>query len=111
MIAPGGDEQSAFITFRHSREVAVEDARGRFASAAGTGEAPSGILDCDFARMPKGYEGALLVTSWGDHFIEAYRPKPFGASLRADREIIVRGDEWFRPVGIATAPDGAIYIT
>jgi len=78
---------------------------------AGTGEAPSGILNCDSARLPSDYRGAVLVTSWGDHFLELYRPRPVGASLRAEREIVAQGDEWFRPVAIAAAPDGAIYFT
>jgi len=84
---------------------------GTLPMVAGTGEAPSGILNCDFARLPARYQGGLLVTSWGDHAIELYRPIPFGASLRAEREVIIQGDEWFRPVGIAAARDGAIYFT
>ena len=31
--------------------------------------------------------------------------------MRAEREILVQGDEWFRPVAIAAAPDGAIFFT
>jgi len=84
---------------------------GTLPMVAGTGEAPSGILDCDRARLPSDYQSALLITSWGDHAIERYRPAPFGASLRADREVLIRGDEWFRPVGIASGPEGIIYIT
>ncbi len=84
---------------------------GTLPMVAGTGEAPSGILDCDDAQLPRDYHGALLVTSWGDHTIERYRPRPHGASPRAEREIIVQGDESFWPVGIAAAPDGSVYIT
>jgi len=61
---------------------------GTLPMVAGTGEAPSGILN-------RG--DGLLVTSWGDHAIEIYRPKPWGASLRAEREVLAQGDEWFRP--------------
>lgn len=75
---------------------------GTLPMVAGTGEAPSGIIS-------RG--DMLLVTSWGDHAIEMYRPKPWGASLRAEREVLVQGGEWFRPVGIAAAPDGDLYIT
>ena len=84
---------------------------GTLPMMAGTGEAPSGILNCDSARLPSDYRGAVLVTSWGDHFLELYRPRPVGASLRAEREIVAQGDEWFRPVAIAAAPKGAIYFT
>ena len=84
---------------------------GTLPMVAGTGEAPSGILDCDRTSLPADYDGALLVTSWGDHAIEIYRPKPFGASVRAEREVLAQGDEWFRPVGIAAAPNSDIYFT
>lgn len=84
---------------------------GTLPMVAGTGEAPSGILNCDNARLPSSYEGALLATSWGDHAIEVYRPKPFGASVRAEREVLVQGDENFRPVAITSTPDGTIFFT
>jgi putative heme-binding domain-containing protein len=84
---------------------------GTLPMVAGTGEAPSGILDCDKTAFPGDFEGALLVTSWGDHALEIYRPKPYGASVRAEREVLVQGDEWFRPVGIAAAPNGDVYFT
>ena len=84
---------------------------GTLPMVAGTGEAPSGILDCDRTGLPADYDGALLVTSWGDHALEIYRPKPFGASVRAEREILAQGDEWFRPVGIAAATNGDVYFT
>ncbi|MBI5396360.1 MAG: HEAT repeat domain-containing protein [Verrucomicrobia bacterium] len=84
---------------------------GTLPMAAGTGEAPSGILLADHAALPASYRGAFLVTSWGDHAIEVYRPKPSGASWRAVREVLVHGGQWFRPVSIVAAPDGAIYIT
>ena len=84
---------------------------GTLPMVAGTGEAPSGILDCDRAGLPPDYDGALFVSSWGDHALEIYHPRPFGASVRAEREVLAQGDEWFRPVGVAAAPDGSVYIT
>jgi len=84
---------------------------GTLPMVAGTGEAPSGIVDCETARLPAGYHGTLLVTAWGDNTIERYRPMPRGASLHADREIVVQGDASFRPVAIVAGADGAIYIS
>ena len=84
---------------------------GTLPMAGGTGEAPSGVLDCDRAGLPADYSGALLVTSWGDHTLEIFRPQPFGASVRAEREILAQGTDTFRPVGVAAAPDGTIYVT
>jgi len=78
---------------------------------AATGEAPSGVLDAGRAGFPAEYHSALLVTSWGEHRIECFRPEPRGVSLRAERAILVQGGREFRPVGIEAAPDGAVYIT
>ena len=78
---------------------------------AGTGEAPSGVVEYDRDNLPKIIAERLLVTSWGDHRIEQYRLKPHGASFRATMEPVVTGGEDFRPVGIAIAPDGSVYIS
>jgi putative membrane-bound dehydrogenase-like protein len=84
---------------------------GTLGMVAGTGEAPSGVVEYDRDNLPAGYRGTLLVTSWGDHRIEQYRLKPHGASFRATMEPVVTGGDDFRPVGIAIAPDGSVYIS
>lgn len=84
---------------------------GTLPMVSGTGEAACNILLCDQTSFPTDYREAILVTAAWDHQVEVHRPKPFGASLRADREVLVQGDESFRPVGIATAPDGSVYMT
>ena len=84
---------------------------GTLGMVAGTGEAPSGILDYEASNLPADYRGTLLVTSWGDHRIEAYLPQPHGASFRATMRAVVVGGDDFRPVGIAVAPDGAVYFS
>ena len=81
---------------------------GTLPMAAGTGEAPCAVT-------PHG--NALWVTSWGDNRIERYTlnadnvHNQSGASLKSETEVIVQGDAHFRPVGIAVASDGSIYIT
>jgi putative membrane-bound dehydrogenase-like protein len=84
---------------------------GTLPMMAGTGEAPSGMLDSDRAALPSNYHNGLLVTSWGDHRIEFYRPIARGASVRAERVDVIQGDETFRPVALAAAPDGSAYFT
>ena len=84
---------------------------GTLGMVAGTGEAPSGVVEYDRDNLPADYRGSLLVTSWGDHRIEQYRLKPHGASFRATMEPVVTGGEDFRPVGIAIAPDGSVFIS
>ncbi|MEX1228845.1 MAG: PVC-type heme-binding CxxCH protein [Planctomycetaceae bacterium] len=84
---------------------------GTLPMVAGTGEAPSGILAYESDGLPEDYIGNLIVTSWGDHRIDRYRLKPKGASFESIAEPIVQGDENFRPVGIACAPDGSLYFS
>ena len=62
-------------------------------------------------NLPEDYRGSLLVTSWGDHRIEQYRLEPPGRSFQATMKPVVAGGEDFRPVGIAIAPDGSLYIS
>jgi putative membrane-bound dehydrogenase-like protein len=84
---------------------------GTLPMVAGTGEAPSGIVVYESDNLPEEYRGSLLVTSWGDHRIERYRLEPRGASFRSQSEPVVVGGDNFRPVGIAQAPDGSLFIS
>jgi putative membrane-bound dehydrogenase-like protein len=80
---------------------------GTLPMVAGTGEAPSGILAYEGDALPPPYRGRLLNTSWGDHVIERFELLPKGASFTARSHDIIRGGEYFRPVGMALAPDGS----
>jgi putative membrane-bound dehydrogenase-like protein len=82
---------------------------GTLPMLAGTGEAPSAVVAYESDNLPAEYVGNLLVTSWGDHRLERYRPQPRGASFHAVREAFVQGGENFRPVGMAVAPDGSLF--
>ncbi len=84
---------------------------GTLPMAAGTGEAPSGIVAYEHAALPERYRGALLVTSWGDHRVEMHRTSAHGSTMRTAVDTVVRGDESFRPVGIAVAPDGSVFFS
>ncbi|MDX1947490.1 MAG: c-type cytochrome [Pirellulaceae bacterium] len=81
---------------------------GTLPMVSGTGEAPSAVLAYESDNLPAEYRGDLFVTSWGDHRIERYRPRPHGASFQAEMTTVVRGGENFRPVGLALAPDGSL---
>ena len=84
---------------------------GTLPMLAGTGEAPSGLIAYESAGLPAEYVGDLLGGSWGDHRIDRFRLKQKGASYESVSEPIIVGNEEFRPVGLATAPDGSIYVT
>jgi putative membrane-bound dehydrogenase-like protein len=75
---------------------------GTLPMAAAIGEAA-----CDVVVHGK----YLYVSSWGDNRIERYELKPRGASFESRAEVVVQGDANFRPVGLAVASDGSLYIT
>ncbi len=75
---------------------------GTLPMVTGTGEAPCEIVP---------YDGGLLVASWADNQLEHYTLVPRGASFGAERKILVSGDMSFRPVGIAVAKDGTLYVS
>jgi putative membrane-bound dehydrogenase-like protein len=84
---------------------------GTLPMVAGTGEAPSGVVAYEANHLPADYRGELLVTSWGDHRLERFRLEPRGASFRSQAKEFVSGGENFRPVGIAIAPDGSLFVS
>ncbi len=75
---------------------------GTLPMVAGTSEAPSSVVL---------YNGQLIVSSWGEYRVERFTLEPRGASVTARREVIVQGDESFRPVDFAVAPDGSLVFT
>ncbi len=84
---------------------------GTLPMVCGTGEAPSGLVVYESDGLPEEYRGSVLVTSWGDHRLERYRLQARGASFGSTLEPVLVGGEDFRPVGIAVAPDGSLYLS
>lgn len=113
-IVPDGDYGYRFRNGRrgtHPFTAWNGELPGTLPMVAGTGEAPSGIVAYESDNWPAEYLGKLLVTSWGDHRIDAFALKPRGASFASTAEPVVVGGENFRPVGIAVAPDGSVYFS
>jgi len=77
----------------------------------GTGEAPSGLLDCSLAALPLDYRGNLLVTIWNENTITRHVMQPRGVSLTATNSILISGGQDFRPVALDADRQGNIYIT
>lgn len=104
-VVPGGDYGFQFRFGRagiHPLQAWNGELPGTLPMAAGTGEAACAIVT---------HEQSLLVTSWGDNRIERHTLVARGASWGTEPEVIVQGDASFRPVGMAVAADGAIYVT
>ncbi|HEV3204762.1 MAG TPA: PVC-type heme-binding CxxCH protein, partial [Gemmataceae bacterium] len=113
-IVPGGDYGYRYRNGRkglHPFTAWNGELPGTLPMIAGTSEAPSGIVAYESNGLPQEYRGNLLVTSWGDHVIERFQLEQKGASFQSKAQIVVRGDENFRPVAIATAPDGSLYVS
>jgi putative membrane-bound dehydrogenase-like protein len=113
-IVPGGDYGYRFRYGRkglHPFTAWNGELPGTLPMAAGTAEAPSGIVAYESNGLPAEYRGRLLVTSWGDHVVEQFTLSPRGASFTAKPSVLVRGGDDFRPVAIATAPDGSLYLS
>jgi len=77
----------------------------------GTGEGPCEVIHFDSPTFPAEYRGRLLVTSWGDQRVETYTLNRKGTSVTAKMTPLVQGDDNFRPVGMAMAPDGNLYVS
>ncbi len=84
---------------------------GTLPMVCGVGEAPCQVLTYESDGLPAQYRGSLLVASWADHRVERYELKERGASVSGERLPFVQGGKDFRPVGIAVAPDGSLFVT
>jgi putative membrane-bound dehydrogenase-like protein len=84
---------------------------GTLPMACGTGEAPSGVLQYESDQLPASLRGQLMVTSWGDHRIYQYPLIQEGAGVFSKRGTMIEGGVQFRPVGIAQAPDGSVFVS
>ena len=113
-VVPGGDYGYKYRNGAHGSHPFTGwngETPGSLPMAAAMGEAPSGIVTYQADRLPADYQGELLTTSWGDHRLERVRLEPRGASLHGQPKTFVAGGENFRPVGIAVAPDGSLFIS
>lgn len=113
-VVPGGDYGFQFQYGRaglHPYQSWDGEAYGTLPMTAGTGEAPTGMLDARRFRLGAGRGQGLLVTGWGDSTLEWYTLKPRGASVTAQKEVIATGDTNFRPACLAAAPDGSVFVT
>ncbi len=104
-ILPGGDYGFQFRFGRagtHPLQGWNGEFPGTLPMVAGTGEAPCAVI---------GHDKHLWVSSWGDNRIERYQLTPRGAGWTSKTEVLVQGDANFRPVGMAAASDGSVYVT
>ena len=83
---------------------------GTLPFVCGVGESPGTLVSCDFAPgLAKG--ASLLVAIWAEERIDRVLLEPRGVSFSGQVEPLVKGDENFRPVALATGPDGSVFVT
>ncbi len=113
-LVEGGDYGYQFRYGRSGRHVFQAwngQLPGTLPMVTGTGESPCEVLSYESDGLPREYLGSLLVTAWADHRIERYILKEQGASFTAERKSFVQGGKDFRPVGLAVAPDGSLFVS
>ena len=104
-IVDGGDYGYQFRYGRsgkHPLQAWDGELPGTLPMVAGTSEAPSAVIP---------YRGRLYVSSWGEYRVERFALQSRGASFRAQREVVVQGDDDFRPIDFAVGADGSLYFT
>lgn len=84
---------------------------GTLPYVVGLGEAPSGLLDANLTALPTDYQNQMLSTIWEESRIVRIGFEPEGVSVKGTTEVIVEGDQQFRPVAFAADRKGNIYIT
>ncbi len=72
---------------------------------------PSGITVYEGRMLPEIFQDQVIHAEPGHNVVRAYPAEKRGAGYTAGMLPLVEGkDQWFRPVDIATAPDGSLFI-
>lgn len=113
-IVPGGDygfNMSYGRAGTHPFQCWNGEIPGTLPMICGTGEAATDLLDMRRTAFRRAGLN-VMVTSWGDNQIEAYKLVSKGASVTlGERSVLVRGDAGFRPACFAVGPDGNVFVT
>ncbi len=90
----------------------AEEIPGIIPKLVGTGNgSPGGLLVYEGLELPKQYFHSILEADAGTHQINCHPLKRVGSGPRSDYQVLLKGtDSWFRPVDIAVAPDGTLFV-
>ena len=79
---------------------------------AGTGEAPSGLVDCRRSSLPTDYQSSVLATIWNENSIERFELRESKGTLKLHaKSIFLKGGKNFRPVAIDCDGRGNLFVT
>jgi putative membrane-bound dehydrogenase-like protein len=84
-------------------------------SHAGSFSAACGVFVWRGRNLGSAYNGKIFSCDPTGNLVHADQLKPNGATFAAapmfgDREFLASKDDWFRPVYLASGPDGALYV-
>jgi putative membrane-bound dehydrogenase-like protein len=73
---------------------------------------PSGITYYEGQLLPEAFHGQLIHAEPGHNVVRAYPIENDGAGYKAKIVNLLEGqkDQWFRPVDVATGPDGSLFV-
>ncbi len=73
---------------------------------------PTGIMVYEGDLLPEKYRGQIIHCDAGPNVVRAYPVTASGAGYKATVENILegKGDKWFRPSDVLTAPDGSLVV-
>ncbi len=73
---------------------------------------PVGMIFYEGSLLPDRMQGTLIHADAGPGVVRSYPVKPQGAAFSAQKEFLLScpDDGWFRPVDVAVAPDGSIFV-
>ena len=85
---------------------------GSLPYVAGTGEAPSGLIDCRRSSLPADYAHSVLVTIWNENSVERFDLHAADGSLKCRKKsVFLKGPQNFRPVAIDVDRRGNLFLT
>lgn len=73
---------------------------------------PCGIMKYEGTLLPAKYQNQLIHCDAGPNSVRSYQISDDGAGYRATQHEVATGtrDRWFRPVDVAAAPDGSLFV-
>ncbi len=76
------------------------------------GGSPSGITVYEGTLLPEVFRGQMIHAEPGNNVVRSYPVENAGAGYKASIVNILESqkDQWFRPVDVAIAPDGSLFI-
>ena len=83
----------------------------RISCKTGSGS-PAGITVYEGSLLPQIFQGQMIHAEPGHNVVRSYPVENDGAGYKATIVNIleVQNDQWFRPIDVAVAPDGSLFV-